>query len=255
MATVDSRGVPIHYEIVGTGEPIVLVHGFSSSFEQNWQRSGWVDFLVDAGRRVIGLDCRGHGSSGKPHEPAAYDGQQMPDDVIAVMDAVGLERADLMGYSMGGWVSLNLLSRYAKRWTSVIVGGAGLRPYRQREAIAAALESDDPSSITDPEALRFRAFAEANPANDLKALAAVQRADRALADAAALAAVSVPTLLVVGDRDQALEAARLAADTIPGAALVILPGEDHLSAVRARTYRDAVARFLKREVLSPTAAL
>jgi pimeloyl-ACP methyl ester carboxylesterase len=254
MATVDSGGVPIHYEVIASGAPFVLVHGFSSSFAHNWQQTGWVDFLVGAGFQVIGVDCRAHGSSGKPHDSAAYGGIQMPNDVIAVMDDLGLERADLMGYSMGGWLTLHLLARYPERWTSVVVGGAGLRVYQDRDVIAAALEADDPKSITHPVGRRFRAGAERIPGNDLKALAALQRADRRMADPAALAAVDVPTLVVVGDRDDVVEPARLAARTIPGATLEILPGEDHGSAVSAQAYKDAVGRFLqgrvKREVPS-----
>ena len=67
MPFVISPGVPIHYEVVGAGPPIVLVHGFASSLEGNWDQSGWVDFLVGRGHTVVGLDCRGHGLSGKPH--------------------------------------------------------------------------------------------------------------------------------------------------------------------------------------------
>jgi len=99
MASVDSAGVPIHYELDGEGPPIVLVHGFITSLEANWRQTGWIDFLVAQGHTVVGLDCRGHGLSGKPHDPSAYDGNQMADDVLAVMDAMGLDRAALMGYS------------------------------------------------------------------------------------------------------------------------------------------------------------
>src|SRR5579884_3735902 len=143
MPVTESAGVPISYEQVGQGRPIVLVHGFSSSFDGNWRQTGWVDLLVQQGRQVIGLDCRGHGHSGKPHDPSAYAGHQMPDDVLAVMDTIGLERADLMGYSMGGWIATNLVSRHPERFTTVVVGGSGLRSAAQdpqrRSAIAAAL--------------------------------------------------------------------------------------------------------------------
>jgi pimeloyl-ACP methyl ester carboxylesterase len=102
MPVVDSAGVPIHYETTGEGPPILLVHGYLSSFEGNWRQSGWIEFLVGQGRSVVGLDCRGHGRSGKPYDPDAYEDPRMPDDVLAVMDAVRLDRVDPMGYSMGG---------------------------------------------------------------------------------------------------------------------------------------------------------
>jgi pimeloyl-ACP methyl ester carboxylesterase len=70
----------------------VLLHGYLSSFEGNWQQTGWIDFLVGQGRSVVALDCRGHGRSGKPHDPAAYEDPLMLDNVLAVMDAAARER-------------------------------------------------------------------------------------------------------------------------------------------------------------------
>jgi hypothetical protein len=89
MPIVESAGVPIHYEIAGEGPPIVLVHGFMSSMN-SWVQTGWVEFLVARGRSVVRMDVRGHGKSGKPHDPTAYENSRMPDDVLAVMDALRL---------------------------------------------------------------------------------------------------------------------------------------------------------------------
>jgi pimeloyl-ACP methyl ester carboxylesterase len=145
--------------------------------------------LVGEGRQVIGLDCRGHGNSGKPHSPQAYAGNRIPDDVLAVMDAAGIERADIMGYSMGALVTLNLLPRHAKRFTSVVVGGVGLpKPTtdpQRRARLAAALEAADPATISEPTALRFRQALERR-GNDLLALAAFQRSERTQAEQAEL---------------------------------------------------------------------
>jgi pimeloyl-ACP methyl ester carboxylesterase len=250
MSYVDSWGVRIRYEVQGDGQPIVLARGFTLSFDGHWRPEGWVEYLLAQGRRVIGLDFRGHGASGKPHDPAAYAGNQMPDNVLAVMDALGLERIDLMGYSVGGWISLNLLARFSGRFSSVVAGGSGLRPFRQSEAFIDALEADDPAGITDPGARGFRTFTDSSPDNDRLALAAVQRAERAGADEALLEQVTVPTLLFVGSDDPTREAVQLVARTIPGASLVILPDEDHFSALRAQTCKEAVSEFLKRQVLA-----
>src|ERR1700733_3977481 len=97
-------GVRIAWEEAGEGAPIVLVHGFASDRGQNWRAPGWYQTLTGAGRRVIALDCRGHGESAKPHDPSAY-GDAMVDDVAAVMAAAGVESADVMGYSMGGMLT------------------------------------------------------------------------------------------------------------------------------------------------------
>ena len=100
-------GVAIAWEEAGAGEPIVLIHGFASDRGQNWRAPGWYLTLTGAGRRVVALDCRGHGESGKPHDPESY-GDRMIDDIVAVMDEAGLESADVMGYSMGGMLAMGL---------------------------------------------------------------------------------------------------------------------------------------------------
>jgi pimeloyl-ACP methyl ester carboxylesterase len=262
MPVIDSAGVPIHYEIVGEGLPIVLVHGYLCSLEGNWGQSGWIDFLVGHGRSVVGLDCRGHGRSGKPHDPVAYQNPRTRDDVIAVMDAAGLERVDLMGYSMGGGIAMALLAHCPERFRSVIVGGVGVpaAPTSPQliAAIAAALEAEDITTISDPAARFFREFAESRAHDphsladldpDLRALAARARGSglRSIseADVAALKHVQVPLLIVVGDKDTALPDAQRLIETVPGAKLIVLPGEDHVSAVMAPAYKEAVATFLE----------
>jgi pimeloyl-ACP methyl ester carboxylesterase len=209
------------------------------------------------------MDCRGHGLSGKPHDSIAYVGNLVADDVLAVMDAVGLQRVDIMGYSMGGRIAIDLLARVPERFTSVIAGGAGLRSAlpdpESLTAGAEALEADDVSRITNPGQLALRQLAESrltDPAsiaglnNDLKALAActgivkgitydpVERID-------ALRRVETPVLAVVGDNDRILSEAQLLIQTVPSGELVVLPGEDHVSAVRSHLYKDAVASFLQ----------
>ena len=73
---------------------------------------------------MVALDCRGHGESGKPHDLAAY-GNSMGDDVIRLMDHVGIEKAELFGYSMGGAISMGLMVRYPERFSRVVLGGVG----------------------------------------------------------------------------------------------------------------------------------
>lgn len=247
MPTVDSAGVRIHYEIHGEGPSIVLVHGLMSSFDHDWRKTGWVEFLQSDGRRVIGLDCRGHGDSEKPHDADAYSGQSMADDIVAVMDAVGLDRADIMGYSMGGWLAVNVVSRYSSRFNAVVVGGAGMRgvintPAR-REIVAAAFEAQDEAAITEPLLRSFRQFAEANH-NDLSAMAAFQRGVRGEPDETTLRAVNLPLLAVAGDQDPALTGARALVETVPGARLEILTGDNHLAALMDTRFKRTVQQFL-----------
>jgi len=118
MPSVDVNGCPINYIVEGTGDPILLIHGFASSLQGNWRAPGVIAAIVAAGRKVIAIDCRGHGRSGKPHDPQAYAGAAMADDAIAVLDHLGIEKADLAGYSMGGFLSASLLVNHPQRWRS-----------------------------------------------------------------------------------------------------------------------------------------
>ena len=255
MPTVQSAGVPIYYELIGAGTPILLVHGFAGSFE-DWRQSGWVDFLLAQGRQVAGMDCRGHGGSGKPYDPPAYDDPRMPDDVLAVMDAAGLEHVDLMGYSTGGAIAITLLSYHPHRFRSVIVGGAGVTPQSPQVLadIAAALETDDLTTIKNPAALFFRQFAESR-ANDLHALAALCKVQLGLRLTpedveAGLGQNQVPLLFVISEKDRAVAEVQRFSQTLPNAQLVVLPGEDHFSALPAQTYKEAVASFFKEHSFS-----
>ena len=103
---------------LGVRTPILLVHGFLTSFEGKCGQSGWIDFLLALGRQVVGMDCRGHGRSGKPHESSAYKGDQVGDVVLAGTDVLGLDRVEIMGYSMGGRIAIALLARVPERFTS-----------------------------------------------------------------------------------------------------------------------------------------
>ena len=246
MPSFDSDGVAIHYEVFGDEKPpIVLVHGFASSLQGNWVRAGWIDTLTPI-RRVVALDCRGHGESGKPHDPEAYAGDAMPNDVIALMDHLGIEKADLCGYSMGGRISLQLLVHHPERFSSVVLGGIGnvlARRSGGRPNVAEALLTDDPATITDRTAKGFRVFAEANK-NDLQALGACMRAMRGGADGARLAQVTLPVLIVIGEGDALVGSVDELAAAIPGARLVKVPNKDHLTVVPDPRFKEAVVNFL-----------
>jgi pimeloyl-ACP methyl ester carboxylesterase len=247
MPDIDSGGVRIHYEVEGDGPPVVLIHGFAASIELNWRAPGVIDAITKSGRKVVALDCRGHGKSEKPHDPEAYSGTKMADDAIAVMDHLGIENADLCGYSMGGFLSASLLTRHPERFNSVILSGVGdmlvtgTMPRERTEAIARALESIE--GAKDNEVGRqFRLFAEAS-GNDLGALAAMQRSDRRRFEASKLDEVSLPVMVLVGEGDTLIASADKLAAAIPAAKYVKVPG-DHLTAVGMKEFRQAIVDFL-----------
>ncbi len=174
----------------------------------------------------------------------------MQDDVIALMDHLGIERADLMGYSMGGFISMALMVRKPERFRNVIISGVGARRALTKrdsargESIAGALEADDKTSVSDAEARGFREFAEIS-GNDLRALAAMQRgaARREWLDPSQLEEVKLPVMVLVGESDTLVGPAEPLAAKIPGAKLVKVPG-DHLTAPATPEFRAAVVEFL-----------
>src|SRR5438477_11822838 len=103
----DSNGVRIRYVVAGAGEPVVLIHGWSADAGM------WQPLMDDLSRdhQVIALNCRGHGKSGKPHNPARY-GMEMTGDVTRLLDHLGIKRAHIAGYSMGGSIVIKLLSEH-----------------------------------------------------------------------------------------------------------------------------------------------
>jgi len=245
-------GIHIAYERLGEGEPVLLVHGFGSSKEQNWKSTGWYGSLTDAGFSVLAIDNRGHGESDKPHDPLLYHHDRMAEDVLCVMDAVGLARAPYVGYSMGGLIGLRFLALFPGRMTRLVLAGVGetylkgprVSDPERREMIAEALLTDDRDSITDPRARLFRDFAE-QKGKDRLALAACMRAMSPPLPVSMLKTFDKPVLVVDGDQDFIAGPPGPLAAIFPHGSAAIVPGRDHMSAVGARPTRQAVVDFLK----------
>jgi pimeloyl-ACP methyl ester carboxylesterase len=237
-------GVEIAFLDEGEGEPIVLVHGFASGKEVNWVFPGWVTTLTRAGRRVIALDNRGHGESTKLYEPAAYHSSAMAEDVRALIDHLGLGRADVMGYSMGARITAFLALAHPERVRFAILGGHHLvEGVGLTETIAQALEAPSRADIADPTALVFRTFAEQTK-SDLRALAACMRGSRQTLSKAEVGRIAVPVLVAVGSNDRIAGSADALAALIPGAEALVIPGRDHMLAVGDRVFKAAVLDFL-----------
>ena len=102
----------------------MLLHGWASSYQDTWVDKGWIDLLTPI-RQVIGVDQRGHGASDKPHDAEAYTPLVMAQDVVNLLDHLGIEKADVFGYSMGGGVAGALLGSHQERLRAVVMGGIG----------------------------------------------------------------------------------------------------------------------------------
>ena len=239
-------GVEIAFLDEGEGEPVVLVHGFASNKEVNWAAPSWMTTLTRAGRRAIALDNRGHGASTKLYDPAAYHSAIMAEDVRALLDHLGLSRADVMGYSMGARIAAFLALAHPGRVRAVVLGGLGIRLVEGvglPDSIADALEAPSLADVTDPTAYMFRAFAEQTK-SDLHALAACMRGSRQTLNRAEVGRITVPLLVAVGDKDQVAGSPEALAALIPGARALSIPGRDHMLAVGDRLFKSAVLDFL-----------
>ena len=242
-----SDGLRLAYRVVGEGAPIVLVHGFASTMDVNWVQTGWSRALVDAGRRVIMADGRGHGASDAPHDEADYTFDAMAGDVIALMDHLGEPGADLMGYSMGAMVALVAAAQYPDRFDRVIAAGVGERlldKNKKADDVVEALLSDDLTAIGSRAAQMFRLFADQNK-QDRVALAACFAEVRKDFPAQLLAQIARPVLIVAGEKDDAAGAPGPLAERMVDAASFIVPKRDHMRTVGDKAYKEAVLKFLE----------
>lgn len=246
MHSFDSDGVRIAYVDEGEGEPILVIHGFASNLATNWVGPGWVKTLTGAGRRVIAYDNRGHGQSEKLYDAELYGAPMMTEDARRLLDYLGVQRADVMGYSMGARVAAFLALTYPERVRSLVLAGTGINLVRGLVGtgpIARALEAPSIEDVTNDTARSFRAFAEQTK-SDLKALAACMRGPREKITADDLGKIAVPTLIAVGSEDVIAGSGRELASLIPGAQLLDIVGRDHMKAVGDARFKQGVLDFL-----------
>jgi pimeloyl-ACP methyl ester carboxylesterase len=252
MASFIHDGVPIAYDDLsppgGPERTIVLIHGFASNRAEGWKRTGWYAAFERRRMRVIALDQRGHGESGKLYEPQDYERGKLAGDVLALMDRLGVGRADVFGYSMGTRTALQLAMDAPERVSNLILGGIGGKlleagPAVVGEPLAEAMLADDPSTITQPMLRSFRQFAD-EQGEDRKALAAVTRVKNQPLNRDVMAAVPMPVLVVAGVGDEGAGDPEALARIFPHGHGVRVPGCDHFSAIPHALTKAAVFDFL-----------
>jgi pimeloyl-ACP methyl ester carboxylesterase len=244
-------GIQIAYQEWGPETPspaVVLHHGFIADANANWVVPGVVDALLAAGRHVIAPDARGHGQSEKPHDPGSYGEQRMARDLAALIDLTGASEIDLVGYSMGAVVSL-IFASGDERVRRLVVGGVGSgiiecggvdRRAVSNESIIAALEADDPATLSEPGAAAFRMMADAL-GSDRRAL--IAQATAVYRGHIPLERISARTLVLAGDGDPLAVRPQALAEAIPDATLEMVSG-DHVGAIADPRFTRSIVDFL-----------
>jgi pimeloyl-ACP methyl ester carboxylesterase len=252
MTSFSSGGVTLAYDDIQPADGgqgcVVLVHGFASNRNEGWRRTGWYGAFERRGVRVIGYDQRGHGESEKLYDPEAYARDRLAGDLIALMDHLDLGQADVFGYSMGTRTSLAAAIAAPERIGRLILGGVGGKlldppPAVTGAPMAGAMLADDPASITEPMLRSFRQFAD-EQGEDRKALAAFTETKNPPLQREALAGLSMPVLVVAGQRDEMAGDPEDLARVFPNGHGVTIAGCDHFSAIPHALTKAAVFDFL-----------
>jgi pimeloyl-ACP methyl ester carboxylesterase len=196
----------------------------------------------------IALDQRGHGESAKLYDPAAYTRAKLAGDLLALMDHLGVERADLFGYSMGTRTVLQAAIDHPGRVSNLILGGIGGKLLEPREAVegnpmAEAMLAADAEGISQPMLKSFRQFAD-EQGEDRQALAAFLQAENPPLDVEAMRGLPMPVLVVAGQRDTGAGDPEELARIFPQGHAVSVPGCDHFSAIPHALTKAAVFDFL-----------
>jgi pimeloyl-ACP methyl ester carboxylesterase len=247
MSSAVNGRVRIHYEVEGNGMPLVLQHGFSQSLG-DWYQAGYVDALKFDYQLIL-VDARGHGESDKLYNGTSYGLSSFVGDVVAVLDALGIERAHYWGYSMGGWIGFGMAKEARARLRGLIIGGqhaygrappAGLPDGNDAHAFLTAFFKRMGLNFDSlPAGDRTRWLA-----NDTRALAATLQARPSLEGM--LATMVMPCLLYAGGADGVFEQAKKSARAIRNCAFVALPRLTHGAAFdKAELIVPRVASFLR----------
>jgi pimeloyl-ACP methyl ester carboxylesterase len=256
----DSKGVKIRYVIEGRGEPVLLIHGFTANIEKNWGFPGILKSLAQD-YRVIALDNRGHGKSDKPHDPKQY-GADMVEDAIRLLDHLKIDKAHIVGYSMGATIALKLLVTHPDRVLSATLGGSGgirenssplffgilAESLEQGKGIGPLIEVLTPSGKPKPTEEEIKKINQKIISdNDTKALAAVLRGMKNLAVSdAQLKANQAPTLALIGEIDPLKKGVDELKGRLSNLRTVVIDGADHMTAFTRPEFVQELKEFLRK---------
>lgn len=247
MPTFSRDGIRLHYESDGAGEPVVLLHGFTSLGE-SWRRHGWVSSLVEQGFRAIRPDARSHGSSDPVFDRARCTTAALAADAIGLLDHLALEEALFVGFSMGGGIALRVALDSPERVKRLVVAGVGdagingLHDPDEIGELAAAF-----GGATEPReggmASRIRRNAEL-ARNDARALLPFLQQGGWPAGLTDVSRLEVPSLVIVAEADEYMPRAGTLLAALAPEEVVRVPGLGHHQFMDDAAVRQEAIRFL-----------
>lgn len=251
MPSFRNADIRLHFEVCGDGRPLICLHGGTVSFQANYAAFGWPEKFIARGFQVVGLDFRGHGKSDKPHDARSYGTANLAADVIGLLDHLGLDRVDLVAYSIGTAIALHLLQTIPTRLDRVALvatgdGLVGLPPHefsRVLPALAVVADRSEYPQDLPKHAAAYWNFIEATGGDRaaMKAFAEAHYPPLSVADAQC---IKHPILVVSGESDRVLGRGPRLASALGNAQYLEVAGADHFSLAADETVKDAVATFL-----------
>lgn len=234
--------------------PVLLLHGFASSAKLNWEDSGWVRALKDAGRTVITVDLPGHGSSAAPEEMDAYSPSRIRADLLQILQDTHVvplspgkptSGVDIIGYSLGSRLAWEFGATQPDLVHRMVLGGPGSGdPLAEFDLAAAQRFLTDGTPIADESTASLLTMARLVPTNDVFALMTMIEAIKAEPFVPSDAVPHMPLLLVAGDADERARTLPELAQLSGRAQVIWLPGRTHTNAVTSRTFKNAAIEFL-----------
>jgi pimeloyl-ACP methyl ester carboxylesterase len=225
--TFDSKGVKIWYASQGKGEPVVLIHGWLSSGAMNWDLPGTTSLLAKD-HQVITMDVRGHGKSDKPKKEDAY-GPELVEDVVRLLDHLKIEKAHIVGYSMGGIIAGNFIVKHPDRVLSGTLGGMGwVKKGALGEWGFAQIGKNDPNA--DALAICGRSLGKLALTED------------------EIKSIKLPVMVLVGDKDDLIK--RLYLEPLKSVRkdwpVTEIKDANHISCVMKKQFKEEIADWLKK---------
>jgi pimeloyl-ACP methyl ester carboxylesterase len=251
--------VAVHEPKTDAGlRPVLLIHGFSSSSKLNWEDTGWLAFLLEAGRRVITVDLPGHGRSGAPEDMDSYSPSRIRADLLQIAFDAGARPVeagdpssglDVIGYSLGSRLGWEFGATQPELVHRLVLGGPNMAdPLAEFDLVAAQHYLADGTPIEDESTAGLLKMAQALPSNNIFALLSLVEAIKTEPYDPAEAVPHMPMLLVAGENDERAaslpQLAELAAKAGSMAEQLLLPGRNHTSAITSRAFKQAAVGFL-----------